>query len=322
MPVHAKAAVEIAIKSAPVFVDRVDMSSQHPRPAAASYATGNVCSFVSTMLPSHHVAGETISLPIAGSPILPQPFGPPSLKVTSGVESCPSNIPTCENEHYVYLCVDAGSRLFIDLDCNGVQTDAQFFAKIKSEYDEARGWFRLWFSAWRYDHCDFFKFQKTSIGLGARVRVGLPEPTDTMYHYRPRPALEMPPDGSITHEEFRRRYYDRESPSIFELDRWRRRPIDLSAIRTEALQAVPKRILKLDLQDGERKYFYGLYAKEIRSNWRVALHVVLCNTPGVIFFFLWLYQWGHGSDLQGAAVPAQLSLSLTLGYLGLMYWTR
>jgi hypothetical protein len=36
----------------------------------------------------------------------------------------------------------------------------------------------------------------------------------------------------------------------------------------------------------------------------------------VIFFFLWLYQWGHGSDMQGASVPVNLSLSLTMGFLG------
>jgi hypothetical protein len=44
--------------------------------------------------------------------------------------------------------------------------------------------------------------------------------------------------------------------------------------------------------------------------------------PAVIFFFQWLYEWGHGIDLKGAAVPAQLSLSLTLGYLSLLYWSR
>jgi hypothetical protein len=273
MPVHAKSAVDIAIKSAPVFVDRIVMSSQQLRPAGASYATGNACSIFSTLLPSHHGAGETISLPTAGSPILLQPVGPPSLKVTSGVESCPSNIPTCENEHYVYLCVDAWSRLFVDLDCNGVQTDAQFFAKIKSEYDEARGWFRLWFIAWRYDHCDFFKFQKTSIGLGARVQIALPDPTDTLYHYKPCSALEMPPNGPISHSEFRDHYYDRVRPSLFTLDRWRRRQINLSTIETEALKAVPKRILKLDMQDSKREYL--LWAVRERS----PKHLAACAAP-------------------------------------------
>ena len=32
-------------------------------------------------------------------------------------------------------------------------------------------------------------------------------------------------------------------------------------------------------------------------------------------------QRGHGADLQGAAVPVQLSLTLVAGYLGVLYWS-
>ena len=72
----------------------------------------------------------------------------------------------------------------------------------------------------------------------------------------------------------------------------------------------------------QAREIYGLYAKEARSALRVAIHMSVCCLPGVMFFFLWLYRWGHGADLQGAAVPVQLSLTLVAGYLGVLYWTR
>jgi hypothetical protein len=251
-----------------------------------------------------------------------QPIGLPSITIPSGAQSFQSSITIHQTDRYVYLCVEAGTRQFLGLDCNSVQSDVQFFTKLKFEYDKARGWFRLWFSTWCYDHCEFFQFQKTGIGIGARLKIAFPDPGDFLYKYEPRPPKELPPHGPISQDEFRLHYYYTVCPSLLSWERWHRRQIGLSTVEKEALEAVPKRVLKLDMQNGKREHFYGLYAKEARSAWRVALHLTLCNIPGVIFFFLWLYQWGHGSDMQGAAVPVQLSLSLTLGYLGVLYWTR
>jgi hypothetical protein len=261
-------------------------------------------------------------MPTTGPRIPLQPVGQPIPTIPSGAQSLQSAIPAYQTDNYVYLCVEAGSREFLGLDCNSVQSDIQFFAKLKSEYDKARGWFRLWFSTWCYDHCEFFQFQKTGIGLGARLKIAFPDPGDLLYKYEPRPPKELPPHGPISQDEFRLHYYYEVCPSLLSWERWHRRQISLSTVEKEALEAVPKRVLKLDMQNGKREHFYGLYAKEARSALRVALHLTLCNIPGVIFFFLWLYQWGHGSDMQGAAVPVQLSLSLTLGYLGVLYWTR
>jgi hypothetical protein len=61
-------------------------------------------------------------------------------------------------------------------------------------------------------------------------------------------------------------------------------------VETEAFDAAPKRVVELDMQNGRRERFYGLYAKEARSALRVAIHMSFCCLPGVIFFFLWLYQ--------------------------------
>ena len=95
-----------------------------------------------------------------------------------------------------------------------------------------------------------------------------------------------------------------------------------SKVAEEDLEAIPKRHTQVNMDDRLTELFYGLYAKERRSFARVAVYACLCNLPGVIFFFLWLYQWGHSADVQGAAVPVQLSLTLVAGYLGVLYWTR
>ena len=93
-------------------------------------------------------------------------------------------------------------------------------------------------------------------------------------------------------------------------------------IAREALEAVPKRHTQVNMDDGLTELFYGLYAKERRSFVRVAVYACLCNLPGVVFFFLWLFQWGHGADLQSASVPLTLSLSLTLGFAAVVFGTR
>lgn len=228
------------------------------------------------------------------------------------------------NNHYVYLCVEADTRTFLGLNCTGVHTDVEFFKIIKSEYDSARGWFRLWLSTWRYDHCEFMQFQKTGIDLGARLHIAFPEPTDPLYDYLPKPlkSLQLQPHGPISADEFRLHYYYQICPSLLSWERWHRRRTGLSMVEKEAFDAAPKRVVMLDMQNGRREKFYGSYAKEARSALRVAIHMSVCCLLGVVFFFLWLYQWGHGADLQGAAVPVQLSLTLVAGYLGVLYWTR
>lgn len=227
----------------------------------------------------------------------------------------------------VHVCIEAGSRQFRIVDCKSLGTDMEFFASIKSQYNDTRGWCRLWFSTWTYDHCDFFLFQKHSINSSARLRIGYPDAADPIYDFSPRPPEYLPPDGPISHDEFNFHYYYHDlCPSYFSWTRWFAASYftntgPSTASRT-ALDAVPKRKSELKKEDGKRELFYGLYAREARSALRVVVYISLCNVPGVVFFFLWLYRWGHGSDLQGAAVLVNFSLSLTLGFLGWLYWTR
>lgn len=191
--------------------------------------------------------------------------------------------PSSKNGHHVYLCVEAGSREFIGLNCTGMQTDTQFFDKIKSEYNAARGWFRLWFSTWRYNHCEFMQFQMTGIRLGARLQIAFPAPTDQLYDYVPKPLekLQLPPHGPISPDEFRQHYYYQVCPSLLSWERWHRRRTGLSLVEREAFNAAPKRVVELDMQTGRREKFYGLYAKEARSALRVAIHMAICCLPGL-----------------------------------------
>jgi hypothetical protein len=249
----------------------------------------------------------------------------PAPSVNSGLQLCAQTAQVQQTSHHVYLCVEAGSREFVAVNCAGIQTDIQFFNRIKSEYNAARGWFRLWFSTWRYHHCQFVKFQMTGIRIGARLNYDVfPAETDQLYDYMPKPleSIHRPPDGPISPDEFETHYYYQVCPSLLSWERWHRRRMGLSLVATGAFDAAPKRVVELDMESCGREEFYGLYAKEARSALRVAIHMSVCCCPGVIFFFLWLYQWGHGADVQGAAVPVQLSLTLVAGYLGVLYWTR
>jgi fatty acid desaturase len=90
-------------------------------------------------------------------------------------------------------------------------------------------------------------------------------------------------------------------------------------VDTDAVQKLPKRKAALELQDGKRGFFWGLLIREKRSDLVISLYVLLFNIPGLVFFFLWLFVWGHDSDLQNAAVPVLTSLSLTIGFVGLLY---
>jgi hypothetical protein len=320
---EARTTIQNATKSAPALINIIEASDMLSRPMDGGLRTTTASKVSFTGISSHDSNtnrssdGSLIPLKQGVTPIdtsqLRQPVIP-SAPVASIVTSD------------VHLCVEASSRQFTTLDCKGLRTNLEFFSFIKSRYNETRGWFRLWFSTWIYDHCDFFLFQKHGINSSARLGIGFPHYTDLGYDFEPRPPEYLPPHGPITHDEFNFHYYYDLCPSYISWKRWFTTSYFTSsgpsvASRT-ALDAVPKRTTELNKEDGKRELFYGLYAKEARSAFRVVMYISLCNLPGVILFFLWLFQWGHGSDLQGAAVAVNLSLSLTMGFLGWLYWTR
>jgi hypothetical protein len=194
---------------------------------------------------------------------------------------------------------------------------------MKAAYNKARGWPRLWFSMWQYKYSEFVLFHKYGYGRGARVDIGFPNDDDQMYHFLPRKPSPPPPNGPVSREQFQDHYYLDHCPSLHD---WRRYQFKtrghFNKVNRVALDAVPKRIVQIDMDDGVDEHFFGLCAKEERSFLRVAVYACLCNLPGVVFFFLWLFQWGHGADLQNASVPLSLSLSLTLGFAAVVFGTR
>jgi hypothetical protein len=226
------------------------------------------------------------------------------------------------NQH-LSLCIVSSSRNFVSLRCDALRSDLEFFAKMKADYDRNRGRLRLRFSMWRYKCSEFVLFHKYGYRRGARVDVGFPDDNDQMYHFLPRKPTPPPPNGPISKEQFQDHYYLDHCPCLWD---WKRYQLSyrghFNKANRVALDAVPKRLVRINMDDGVDQHFYGLYAKEQRSFLRVAIYACLCNLPGVIFFFLWLFQWQHVSDLQNASVPLTLSLSLTLGFAAVVFGTR
>ena len=73
------------------------------------------------------------------------------------------------------------------------------------------------------------------------------------------------------------------------------------------------------MDDGQRERFWGLYARErICLAW-VGAYALIANLPGMIFVFLWLFQWHHSVDLQGASTLAQISVALSIGFVGALW---
>lgn len=84
----------------------------------------------------------------------------------------------------------------------------------------------------------------------------------------------------------------------------------------ETIDLLPKKFSQLDLSADERKVFWGLYARQEISFFRVLVCNVICISPLVWFFFMWLFAWGHDGDQQNASVPLMAMLSLRS-----IFWT-
>lgn len=149
-----------------------------------------------------------------------------------------------------------------------------------------------------------------------------PPPHDKQYDFHPRPIEPKPPLGPIAEAEFRERFYTYcedccHSWHQEQMRRWLPGKFD-----SEATKALPKRKVPLEMQDGKREFFWGLLVRERRSGALVLAYVCLFNVPGLVFFFLWLFRWGHGGDLQNASVPPTVSLSLTFGFVAWLVQSR
>jgi len=78
-------------------------------------------------------------------------------------------------------------------------------------------------------------------------------------------------------------------------------------------------VYALELDIDKREYFWGILAREQRAFAWVLAYFILCNGPGMIFFFLWLFDLHHATDLSNAIVPLSLSLFLTGGLVVIIF---
>lgn len=199
------------------------------------------------------------SLPNASSPTtppaLPLPTQQSNLPPPLASQNTPMTAQGVPNSisisRYLSLYVTASSHQFVSIRCDLLRTDLAFYTRMKNEYNKARGWLRLYFSMWQYDHCEFVRFKKYGYHRGARLKVAFPVRDDLDYDFAPRVPTPAPPDGPVSSDEFRDHYYLPDCPSFYS---WRRYQLrfrgHFSRIAREALEAVPKRHREVNMDDG------------------------------------------------------------------------
>jgi len=84
------------------------------------------------------------------------------------------------------------------------------------------------------------------------------------------------------------------------------------------LDQIPQRKFPLQQPTTASVVFWGLRTRERVSAWRVFIYVVLGSIPSLCFPFLWFFYWEHPADIQGAAVPAALTLGVVAIIMGAM----
>ena len=185
--------------------------------------------------------------------------------------------------------------------------DDRFFEQLRAAYASAKGKLRRIFGIWTYSHCKFFKFEKFDVEGIAPCGPGIPAPNNQDYQYRPKPVEKMPP---ITKHEFKRRFYacyQHCFPAIFNPFHQCWKPCQHSL---GAVDRLPKRVRPLELGGDAREIFWGLYVVEHICFYRVAAFHTIVIMPALVFWFLWLFYWGHSGDLQNASVPFLCALGI------------
>jgi hypothetical protein len=84
----------------------------------------------------------------------------------------------------------------------------------------------------------------------------------------------------------------------------------------DLLKLFPKCTSTLVEESDKQEAFWGIVAREQPSVFRLLLYNFTCALPCIVFFFMWLFSWGHSGDLQNASVP----LSIMVGSLS-VFWS-
>jgi hypothetical protein len=209
---------------------------------------------------------------------------------------------------YLYLCIQLQSSQFECIRCERLHDDQEFYAKLKSTYDGAREPLRSWLSTWQYDHCEFYRFYKYDVNRGVPLEPGFPT-DETLYDFKPRQPLLAFPHGPIPVQQFNDHYYSCGDAYWFSRLRGSRNTQQYVPSK-RALDTLPKRTQPIVMEDGDCETLYGLLAIERRCRYRVVLYLILLNLVWFIFPPLWIFVWGHPSDLQNAFTPLQVALSV------------
>jgi hypothetical protein len=82
----------------------------------------------------------------------------------------------------------------------------------------------------------------------------------------------------------------------------------------DAVERIPQKKDSVSDAAQPRSQFYGIVAREKKSALAILAYIIASSVPGLIFFFLWVFQWGH-DNLSDASVLLMLSFTL----LGILY---
>ncbi|KAI0895002.1 hypothetical protein F4806DRAFT_105410 [Annulohypoxylon nitens] len=215
--------------------------------------------------------------------------------------------------HHILLVVQKGVDYKIaQIGVSGLRCQ-EFFRTLRDDYYRLRGFIRVWFSIWRYSHCDFYMCEKfDDHQFTPKQRNSYPKTTDTDYEFKPRPMDFIPP---ISEHEFTKRFYACYNPRS--LSHWFHKCKTLGYHSYDVLDLLPKKKMKLEEAGNKREFFWGIYAREIISlRWVLAYNVV-CVTPTIVYFFLSILPEGYATDLQNPSVP----FTMMLGLLSLFWAT-
>lgn len=145
-------------------------------------------------------------------------------------------------------------------------TTAQFFQWLRREYFRLRGFLRSWFRLWEFSHCEFYKFRKFEENKYAPLAEEYPKEINLQYYYNPKPMKPIPP---IDIHEFNRRFNTCYRPRAHLHWPHKCKP---SCTSRQVLALFPQRDSKLEEGGDKREEFWGIYAKERHSFFRVAIY--------------------------------------------------
>ncbi|KAK3621371.1 hypothetical protein LTR56_022835 [Elasticomyces elasticus] len=305
--------LQVALQPTPSWINVLSTSTPTVRPGGVPSASAP-----STNAPSQHATGVVAqaTVPSSGSGV-PGLSATPIPSTAAFSQHGMSTQATVTSEH-VFL----GARRGLDLRIADLQVqsmnDEEFFRRLKYDYRQLRGRLRLWLSWWRFDHCEFFRFEKFAEDEFVPRNVDFPHISNLEYSYTPRPIDPRPP---ISKHEFRKRYYHNcNQPSS-----WHRpwhNCTKFCSRRSQALAVVPKRIRVLETGGDAREDFWGILAQERRYFAWVLGYFLLTLVPSIVFFFMWLFRWSHVNDLQNASVPITVTLGLWAVFAAVLWQDR